>query len=119
MLHRLCAAENIKLVNIVRSDDQEALLRGMGAATSATRDRPTLSRNSPMRFTATGATIAFDAVGGGPLAGQILRAMEVAASKNIKTYSRYGSTVHKQVYLYGGLDPGPLSWYATTAWPGE
>jgi NADPH2:quinone reductase len=56
---------------------------------------------------ATGATIAFDAIGGGPLAGQILRSMERAASRNATTYSRYGSTVHKHVYLYGGLDPRP------------
>jgi len=107
MLHRLCAAENIKLVNIVRSDDQESLLRGMGASYVCNTRSPHFIDELTDAITATGATIAFDAVGGGPLASQILRSMEVAASKNIKTYSRYGSTVHKQVYLYGGLDPGP------------
>jgi hypothetical protein len=56
----------------------------------------------------TGATIAFDAIGGGPLASQILTCMETAANKTAKVYSRYGSTVHKQVYLYGGLDPRPV-----------
>jgi len=56
---------------------------------------------------ATGATIAFDAIGGGPLAGQILAAMEVAANRAAKEYSRYGSAVHKQVYIYGNLDTGP------------
>jgi hypothetical protein len=55
---------------------------------------------------ATGATIAFDAIGGGTLADQILKAMETAMSKRAQTYSRYGSTIHKQVYVYGGLDPG-------------
>jgi NADPH:quinone reductase len=107
MLHRLCAAENITLVNIVRSDDQETLLRGMGAAYVCNARSPHFIEELTEAITATGATLAFDAVGGGPLAGQILRAMEVAASKSINTYSRYGSTVHKQVYLYGGLDPRP------------
>jgi NADPH:quinone reductase len=107
MLHRLCAAENIRLVNIVRSADQETLLRGMGAGYVCNARSPHFMEELTDAITATGATLAFDAVGGGPLAGQILRAMEVAASKNLKTYSRYGSTVHKQVYLYGGLDPRP------------
>jgi hypothetical protein len=56
----------------------------------------------------TGATLAFDAIGGGKLASQILTCMEAAASKTAKVYSRYGSTVHKQVYIYGGLDPRPI-----------
>jgi NADPH2:quinone reductase len=107
MLHRLCAAENIKLVNIVRSADQETLLRGMGAGYVCNTRSPRFVEELTDAITATGATIAFDAVGGGPLAGQILRAMEVAASNTVKTYSRYGSTVHKQAYLYGGLDPRP------------
>jgi len=107
MLHRLCAAENIKLVNIVRSNEQETLLGGMGAEYVCNTRSPRFMEELAAAIAATGATIAFDAIGGGPLAGQILRAMEVAASKNVKTYSRYGSTVHKQVYLYGGLDPRP------------
>jgi NADPH:quinone reductase len=107
MLHRLCAAENIELVNVVRSADQETLLRGMGAAYVCNTRSPRFLEELTDAITATGSTIAFDAVGGGPLAGQILRSMELAASKNVKTYSRYGSTVHKQAYLYGGLDPRP------------
>ena len=107
MLHRLCAEESIDLVNIVRSDDQETLLRDMGAAYVCNSRSPHFIQELTAAITVTGATIAFDAVGGGPLAGQILRAMEIAASKTIKTYSRYGSTVHKQVYVYGGLDPRP------------
>jgi NADPH2:quinone reductase len=62
---------------------------------------------------ATGATVAFDAIGGGTLAGQILAAMEAAANRTAKEYSRYGSTVHKQVYIYGGLDRGPTSFNRT------
>ena len=107
MLHRLCSKENIKLVNIVRSDDQETLLRGIGATYVCNTQSSHFIEELTDAITATAATIAFDTVGGGPLAGQILRAMEVAASKTIKTYSRYGSTIHKQVYLFGGLDPRP------------
>jgi len=107
MLHRLCTTENIELVNVVRSDDQEALLRGLGAVYVCNTRSSHFIEKLTDAVTATGATIAFDAVGGGPLAGQILRAMEIAASRNIEAYSRYGSTVHKQAYLYGGLDPRP------------
>jgi NADPH2:quinone reductase len=107
MLHRLCAAEHIKLVNIVRSEAQESLLRGVGATYICSTRSPHFAEQLADAVAATGATIAFDAIGGGTLAGQILRAMELAASKNAKSYSRYGSTVHKQVYLYGGLDPRP------------
>jgi NADPH2:quinone reductase len=107
MLHRLCAAESIQLVNIVRSEDQETLLRGMGATYVSNTRSPRFVEELSESMVATGATIAFDAIGGGPLAGQILRSMEAAASRSAKTYSRYGSTVHKQVYIYGGLDPRP------------
>src|SRR6476620_762744 len=58
-------------------------------------------------ITATGATLAFDAIGGGRLAGQILSCMEAAANKTAKVYSRYGSSVPKQVYIYGSLDTRP------------
>jgi NADPH2:quinone reductase len=107
MLHRLCAAENIKLVNIVRSEEQEALLQGMGATYVCNSRSAHFAEELAASVAAAGATIAFDAIGGGILAGQILRAMELAASKNVKAYSRYGSTVHKQVYIYGGLDTRP------------
>jgi NADPH2:quinone reductase len=107
MLHRLCAAEGIELVNIVRADEQEALLRGVGARYVCNTRSPRFAEELTEAVAATGATIAFDAIGGGTLAGQILKSMEGAASRNVGTYSRYGSTVHKQVYLYGGLDPQP------------
>ena len=55
----------------------------------------------------TGATIAFDAIGGGKLASQILSCMEAAAVSKMTEYSRYGSTTFKQIYIYGGLDRGP------------
>jgi NADPH:quinone reductase len=107
MLHRLCAADGIGLVNLVRSDDQDRLLRGMGATYVCNTRSAQFAEELAHSVAATGATIAFDAIGGGALAGQILRSMEVAAVKNSKPYSRYGSTVHKQVYIYGGLDSRP------------
>jgi NADPH:quinone reductase len=107
MLHRLCAVENIKLVNIVRSEEQESLLRGMGATYVCNTRSAHFAQQLTDSVAAAGATIAFDAIGGGTLAGQILKSMELAAAKSAKTYSRYGSTVHKQVYVYGGLDPRP------------
>jgi NADPH2:quinone reductase len=118
ILLRLCAAEKIDLVNIVRSDDQESLLRGMGVTYVCNARSPRFIEGLTESIAAAGATIAFDAIGGGPLAGQILRAMEAAASRNARAYSRYGSTVHKQVYLYGGSILGPRSLLATTAWLG-
>jgi NADPH2:quinone reductase len=107
MLHRLCVEESIGLVNIVRSEEQQTLLRGMGATHVCNTSSPDFASQLDVAVLATGATIAFDAIGGGPLAGRILSAMETAASKEAKTYSRYGSTVHKQVYIYGGLDSRP------------
>ena len=107
MLHRLCATGNIELVNIVRSDEQAALLRSIGAAHVCNTSSSQFMSELTVAIDATDATIAFDALGGGPLAGQILKAMESVASKKMQAYSRYGSIVHKQVYLYGGLDTRP------------
>jgi NADPH:quinone reductase len=109
ILHRLCTAENIALVNIVRSDEQARLLRGMGAAYVCNSRSDHFIEQLTDAIAATRATIAFDAVGGGLLASQILKAMEVVASKSTRTYSRYGSAVYKQLYLYGGLDSGPTT----------
>ena len=109
MLHRLCAAENIALVNIVRTEEQRTLLAGMGANHVCNSGSPHFVEELNEAIQATGATIAFDAIGGGPLADQILRSMELMASKSLKAYSRYGSSIHKQVYLYGALDMGPTT----------
>jgi NADPH:quinone reductase-like Zn-dependent oxidoreductase len=107
MLSKLCLEEQIGLVNIVRSDEQEALLRGIGAVHVCNSTAPSFMADLTEALVATGATLAFDAIGGGRLAGQILTAMEAAANQRATTYSRYGSTVYKQVYIYGGLDTGP------------
>ena len=107
MLNRTCLEDGIPLVNIVRRPEQEALLRGAGAAHVCVSTAPTFMDDLTRSLLATSATLAFDAIGGGRLAGQILTAMEAAAIVTATEYSRYGSTVHKQVYIYGGLDRGP------------
>ncbi|MET0896392.1 MAG: zinc-binding dehydrogenase [Mycobacterium sp.] len=107
MLVKICAKDGIPLVNIVRKPEQEALLRELGAVHVVDSSSPTFAADLTEALTATKATLAFDATGGGTLAGQILNAMEEAASATAAEYSRYGSSVHKQVYIYGGLDTGP------------
>lgn len=106
MLQRICLADGIGLVNIVRKAEQETLLRAIGARHVCNTASPTFMEDLTQSLVATGATIAFDAIGGGRLAGQILTAMEAALSRGAKEYSRYGSTIHKQVYIYGALDTG-------------
>ena len=107
MLNRICLKDGIALVNIVRKPEQEALLRAQGAKFICNSSAPTFLDDLTNALVATGATIAFDAIGGGKLAGQILGCMEAAANRSAKEYSRYGSTTYKQVYIYGGLDRGP------------
>ena len=107
MLNKICQKDGIALVNIVRKPEQAALLRGIGAQYVCDMTAPTFLADLTDALAATGATIAFDATGGGTLAGQILACMEAAINRNAKEYSRYGSAVHKQVYLYGHLDTRP------------
>jgi NADPH:quinone reductase len=107
MLNRLCLEEQIPLVNIVRRPEQEELLRSAGAAYVCNSTSPAFMAELTAALTETGATLAFDATGGGRLASQILTGMEAAASAAAGGYSRYGSAVHKQVYIYGSLDRGP------------
>ena len=106
MLVRLCQAERVPLVNVVRRPEQAALLASIGAQYVCDSSAPTFEVDLAAAVAATSATIAFDATGGGTLASQILTAMEAAAVAGAP-YSRYGSSVHKQVYVYGGLDRGP------------
>ena len=107
MLNRICLADGIGLVNIVRKPEQVSLLHGQGALHVVSTDSPSFSEDLTQALVATGATLGFDATGGGRLAGQILGAMEAALNFTAKEYSRYGSTTLKQVYIYGGLDTGP------------
>ena len=107
MLNRICLKDGIALVNIVRSEAQADILRKLGAEHVVDSTSPGFMDALTQALVETGATIAFDAIGGGKLAGQILTGMEIAINKTAKVYSRYGSNVHKQVYIYGGLDTGP------------
>ncbi|HEX2895876.1 MAG TPA: zinc-binding dehydrogenase [Marmoricola sp.] len=108
MLNRICLADEVPLVNIVRRPEQAQLLREQGAAHVCDSSAPTFEADLVAALRATGATIAFDAIGGGRLAGEILNAMEAAIVAPDAPYSRYGSDVHKQVYVYGALDPRPI-----------
>ena len=107
MLVKLCQQDGIPLVNIVRKPEQEELLKSLGATHVLNSTSPSFSTDLFEALKATSATLAFDATGGGTLAGQILNGMEKAANATAAEYSRYGSTVHKQVYIYGGLDTSP------------
>ena len=107
MLSRIALADGVPLVNIVRSAEQAQILRDAGAQYVVDSTGERFREELTDAIAATGATIAFDAIGGGKLANAILHAMEAAASRDASAYSRYGSTTFKQVYIYGGLDVGP------------
>ena len=107
MLNRICIQDKVALVNIVRKQEQAELLKAQGAKFVCSTESPEFMAELTEALAATGATIAFDAIGGGKLAGQILTCMEAALNRNAKEYSRYGSTTLKQVYLYGMLDTAP------------
>jgi NADPH:quinone reductase len=107
MLNRLCLADHVALVNIVRKKEQEDQLKAAGAVHVCRSDSTTFIEDLTEAIAITGATLAFDATGGGSLANQILTCMEAALNRGAKSYSRYGSTTHKQVYLYGSLDMTP------------
>lgn len=107
MLNRICLKDAVELVNIVRKPEQESVLRELGAKHICNSSSPSFMEDLTKALVATGATLAFDAIGGGRLAGQILTCMEAAAVSKMKEYSRYGSPTHKQVYIYGMLDRSP------------
>ena len=113
MLNKICIKDKVDLVNIVRKPEHVALLKRIGATYVCNSASPRFVDDLVEALSASGATVAFDAIGGGRLAGQILGAMETAASRTAKEYSRYGSTTHKQVYIYGGLDRGPTELHRT------
>ena len=108
MLNKICLEDDIGLVNIVRSAEQAKLLRGIGAKHVIDSTSPNFTDELTQALVDTGATIAFDAIGGGTLASQILTCMELALNKAATQYSRYGSTTHKQVYIYGSLNTAPV-----------
>jgi NADPH:quinone reductase len=109
MLQRICAQDGIALVNIVRRPEQAAVLRALGATHVLDSSDPAFDAHTVTAFAEVNATLAFDAVGGGPLAGALLTAMEAAQQRRNPSGSFYGSAEHKQVYIYGRLNPGPTS----------
>lgn len=108
MLNKICLEDGIGLVNVVRSAAQAKILRDIGAKHVVDSSAASFMEDLTQALVETGATIAFDAIGGGKLASQILTCMELALNKTAKEYSRYGSTTHKQVYVYGSLDTRAL-----------
>src|SRR5438874_13837964 len=106
MLNKICLKDGIGLVNIARKQEHVNVLTAIGAKHVVSSSAPTFMDDLTEALVATGATLAFDAIGGGKLTSQILSSMEAAANRTAKEYSRYGSMAHKQVYIYGGLDRG-------------
>jgi len=109
MLNRICIADGIDLINIVRKADQETLLRDMGAKYVVNSSSDSFLTELTAAIIETGATIAFDPIGGGQLTSNILNCMEVAAARDMKEHSVYGSETFKQVYIYGALNRGPIT----------
>lgn len=109
MLSKICLADGVDLVNIVRKPEQEDILRELGAKYICNSSDENFRKNLIEALATTNATLAFDATGGGELAGDILGSMEAAANQNATEFSRYGSSVHKQVYIYGGLNQSPTT----------
>lgn len=109
MLQKICLVDDIALVNIVRSAEQAAILRDIGATHVLNSKDEDFGERLVDAIAETGATIAFDAIGGGTIGGEILRAMERAAVRTAPEYSRYGSTTFKQLYIYGMLDTSPTT----------
>ncbi len=107
MLNRICINDGVDLVNIVRRPEQEEILRALGANNVCNSSSSTFFDDLTEALVATGATIAFDATGGGKLGSHILTCMEAAAARSMDEYNRYGTDVFKQLYIYGGLDRSP------------
>ena len=109
MLIKICLDEDVPLVNIVRKEEHVDMLNSLGAKFVCNSSKDTFIQDLVKALVETGATIGFDATGGGKLSGQILTAMEVAANQTATEYNRYGSNTFKQVYIYGGLDRSPTT----------
>tara|TARA_B000000609_G_scaffold70945_1_gene53166 strand:- start:1158 stop:1865 length:708 start_codon:yes stop_codon:yes gene_type:complete len=109
MLIKICSKEQIPLVNIVRKEEHVEMLKDLGAVDVCNSSLDGFMEDLVDALVNTGATLGFDATGGGKLASQILTAMEISANKTATEYSRYGSDKFKQVYIYGGLDRSPTT----------
>ena len=109
MLQKICLADGIPLINIVRSPAQAAILRGIGATHVLDSTAPGFAAALTEAIVETKATVAFDAIGGGTVGSDIVQAMERAAVRTMTEYSRYGSDTFKQLYIYGALDIAPTT----------
>ncbi|CAM3486362.1 NADH oxidoreductase [Psychrobacter glaciei] len=109
MLNRICIADGIDLINIVRRDEQETLLRDMGAKYVVNSSSDNFIADLTAAIIETGATISFDPIGGGQLSSDILNCMETAITRDVEEYSVYGSDTFKQAYIYGALNRGPIT----------
>ena len=109
MLNKICIAENVPLVNIVRNQQQVDILKAIGAQYICNSSDDDFMKQLITAIDETGATLAFDAIGGGQLVSDILAAMEYVGSKDAKGFNTYGSETNKQVYIYGGLDFSPTT----------
>ncbi|CAN6960605.1 MULTISPECIES: zinc-binding dehydrogenase [Psychrobacter] len=109
MLNRICMADGIDLINIVRKEEQEKLLRDMGAKYVVNSSSDTFIADLTAAIVETGATISFDPIGGGQLSSDILNCMEAAITADVEEYNVYGSTTFKQAYIYGALNRGPIT----------
>ena len=109
MLNRICMADGIDLINIVRKEEQEKLLRDMGAKYVVNSSSDTFIADLTAAIVETGATISFDPIGGGQLSSDILNCMEAAITADVEEYNVYGSNTFKQAYIYGALNRGPIT----------
>jgi len=109
MLNRVCLSDGIGLTNIVRSSEQVTMLSRQGSVHTVDSSQENFQAELTRAITDTGATLGFDAVGGGNLAGKILGCMEISAQSKMAGYSAYGSDIYKQIYIYGGLDMSPTT----------
>jgi NADPH2:quinone reductase len=107
MLVKICLEDGVPLVNIVRRPEQAALLKALGARYVCDSSAPSFREDLVQAIREADAMLAFDAIGGGRMASQILSAMEAVSAERMTAYSVYGSGQPKQVYVYGMLDPGP------------
>lgn len=107
MLNKICLADDVPLVNVVRTEEQAAMLSDIGARYIVNSSADSFYKDLIQAIDETGATLSFDAVGGGQLASDILTCMEQVLSKDAVGLNTYGSEQHKQVYIYGMLNTAP------------
>ena len=111
MLNRICLKDGIALVNIVRKPEQAKMLKDIGAARLRLAVADFMDELTAA-LAATGATLAFDAIGGGKLAGQILTGMEAALNRSARNTAATARALTSRSIIYGGLDPAPTEFVA-------